>query len=92
MRKWVLAYGALAAASVALLLGLIWAMGGLDDLTHLSHDGFIALVLAVSITVLLAVGLMGLSFYSARHGIDDKVMEGDRAPHDRSRNRKNIWN
>jgi predicted transporter len=85
MRKWVLVYGALACGCVALLLLMIWAMGGLDDLKSLSHDGFVALILAVSITVLLSMLLMGLSFYSARRGVDDKVMEGDSAPHDRSR-------
>ncbi len=88
MRKWVLAYGALAIGCVALLLGMIWAMGGIDELADLSHDGIVALILAVGVTVLLSVVLMGLSFYSARRGVDDKVMEGDNAPYDRSRDRK----
>jgi hypothetical protein len=85
MRKWVLAYGSLAGGCVALFLAVVWAVGGLNELTALSQDGLIALGLAVGFTVLLATGLMGLSFYSARRGFDDKVMEGDSAPHDRSR-------
>ncbi len=80
MRKWILVYGALALGSVALLLLIIWAMGGLDDLANLSHDGFVALLLAVGFTVVLSVVLMGLSFYSARRGVDDKVMEGRQRP------------
>ena len=88
MRRWILAYGALAAGCVALLIVLIWAMGGMDQLTGLTHDGLIALVLAVSVTVLLSVLLMGLSFYSARRGVDDKVMEGDSAPYEKPDRKK----
>ncbi|HEY1722773.1 MAG TPA: hypothetical protein VGG27_16125 [Magnetospirillaceae bacterium] len=75
-----LVYGALACGSVALLLLIIWAMGGLDQLTSLSHDGFVALLLAVGFTVFLAFFLMGLSFYSARRGYDDNVMDGRDLP------------
>lgn len=82
MRKWMLVYGALACGCVVLLLLIIWALGGLKDLASLSHDGVVALILAVVATVVLSVLLMGLSFYSARRGFDDKVMEGDSAPYD----------
>jgi predicted transporter len=85
MRKWVLVYLALASGCVALLLLVIWALGGLGDLAALSHDGIIALILAVVITVLLSVVLMGLSFYSARKGVDDQVMDGHTNRHNETR-------
>jgi predicted transporter len=85
MRKWVLVYSALACGCAALFLAIVWALGGLGDLRVLSHDGIVALSLAVGFTVFLSVVLMGLSFYSARKGHDDKVMDGHPTDHNKSR-------
>lgn len=88
MRRWILVYSALACGCVALLLLTIWAMGGLGELTGLSHDGIVALILAVVVTVLLSIVLMGLSFYSARKGHDDKVMDGHSVHHNSPNHRR----
>jgi len=85
MRRWILVYSALACGCVALLLLMIWALGGLDQLAALSHDGAIALLLAVVFTVVLSIGLMGLCFYSARKGHDDQVMDGHTSRHNENR-------
>jgi predicted transporter len=88
MRKWVFVYSALACACVALFLLIVWAMGGLGELRVLSHDGAVALGLAIGFTVVLAIVLMGLSFYSARKGHDDKVMDGHPTEHNTIRRRR----
>ena len=85
MRKWVFVYLALACGCVALFLLTVWATGGLGDLRILSHDGIVALSLAVGFTVFLSITLMGLSFYSARKGHDDKVMDGHPTDHNKGR-------
>ena len=76
MRRWLILYSALAAGTVAVLLLVIWAVGGFADM-GLSRDGQIALILAVVFTVLLSFGLMGLVFYSGRSGHDETVMDGE---------------
>ena len=38
---------------------------------HMTVHGYVALGLAVVLTALLGGGLMGLAFYSNRHGYDD---------------------
>ena len=65
---------------------LILVLGGLLALTlflffqnqshldwHMSIHGWIAMVAGVVISLLLGGGLMALSFYSSRHGYDDRV-------------------
>lgn len=79
MRRWLAWYSAAAVGTVAALLLVIWAVGGFEDM-GLTEDGMIALILAVSFTVLLSFGLMGLVFYSGRSGHDDTVMDGDKSP------------
>jgi hypothetical protein len=39
--------------------------------SHMTIHGYVALGLAVVLTALLGGGLMGLAFYSNRHGYDD---------------------
>ncbi len=88
MRRWILIYSSLAVGCVVLLLAMIWALGGLEVVRSLSHDGIVALILAVVVTVLLSILLMGLSFYSARKGHDDQVMDGHTVHHNRHRHRR----
>lgn len=45
----------------------------------------LALILGIGGTIILGAGLMALSFYSARAGIDDEVRNPDDAPADRMR-------
>jgi len=77
MRRWLAWYVAMAFGTVAVLLLVIWAVGGFDDL-GLSQDGTIALILGVSVTVFLSFGLMGLVFYSGRSGHDETVMDSEK--------------
>ena len=46
-------------------------MAGLD--WRMSIHGWIAMILGIVLTLALGGGLMALSFYSARHGYDDRV-------------------
>jgi len=43
----------------------------MSDGSHMSVHGYVALGLAVVLTFGLGAGLMGLAFYSDRHGYDD---------------------
>ena len=56
---------------VAAVLLLAWAVNGFD-FSELSTQGVIAIVAGTTFTVLLAVGLMALVFYSNRSGRDDQ--------------------
>jgi hypothetical protein len=42
--------------------------------TQISLGGIIGMVIGIFLTIALAVGLMGASFYSARKGIDDDAV------------------
>ena len=76
MRKWWWRYCGAAGIAVAILLALVWWIGGFTDM-GLSDDGTVALVLTTAFTALLAIGLMGLTFYSGRSGHDDKIAEAE---------------
>jgi hypothetical protein len=83
MRRWLIGYSAMSVGTVAVLLLVIWAVGGFTDM-GISRDGMVALILAVSITVLLSLGLMGLVFYSGRSGHDETIMDGEDPPDGRA--------
>jgi hypothetical protein len=51
--------------AVIVVLGLVWAFGGFEDL-GLDASGVIALSLGIIFTVALGVGLMAAIFYSER--------------------------
>lgn len=71
----------LAAILLPLLAGVIaaaaWMWGSLED-TDMGLEGWIALVGGVIATLAVGGGLMGLVFYSSRHGYDDGVGEVER--------------
>ena len=69
--KWILTFSLACVAAIAAILAVIWAANGLDT-AGLSTNGIVAIVLGVTLTVLLAVGLMALVFYSNRSGRDDQ--------------------
>jgi len=60
----------LALLVVAGLTGYAWIQ--LDEVT-LSGHGLAALLLGVGVSLALGMGLMGLVFYSSRHGHDDEA-------------------
>jgi hypothetical protein len=66
----------LAAVLVPLLIGAtvvsVWIWGEIGD-TAIGVHGYIALGLGVVATLLIGGGLMGLVFYSARHGYDERA-------------------
>lgn len=57
----------------AMLIGAVLVAGrlwiGID--TEISGHGWVALALGAGLTFLVTVGLMGLVFFSSRHGYDD---------------------
>lgn len=53
--------------SAVLVSGRVW----LDIDTQMGMHGWVALGLGAGLTFLVAVGLMGLVFHSARRGYDD---------------------
>jgi hypothetical protein len=59
---------------VGLVLLVVWATGGFEDV-HLSLAGWIAYGLGVVLTSVLGVGLMALVFYSDRSGRDESAGE-----------------
>jgi hypothetical protein len=65
---------AIAAASLAVLAGVIWfavsASSGLAG-TELSANGIAAMILGIVLSLGLGAGLMGLVFYSSRKGYDE---------------------
>jgi hypothetical protein len=69
-----------AAIMIAVLAGVIvmslWIWGQIGD-TEMSVHGYIALGLGVVATLVIGGGLMGLVFYSSRHGYDDGVGRED---------------
>jgi len=66
---------ALATAILLLLLAItvgwaIHAWGQLGDV-HMSWHGYAAMILGIVFSLLVGCGLMGLMFYSSRHGYDE---------------------
>jgi preprotein translocase subunit SecF len=70
--KWVLNYSLICIGAIVGVLVFVWALNGFD-LAGISTAGLIAVILGTTFTVLVAVGLMGLVFYSNRSGQDDRA-------------------
>ena len=68
--KWILTYSLACSGAIGAVLLLAWAFGGIET-QGISTHGIIAMVLGPMFTVLVAVGLMALIFYSNRSGQDD---------------------
>jgi hypothetical protein len=60
--------------AIMILLGLIWALTGFGGL-GLDATATVGAVLGIVFTILLAVALMTLIFYSSRSGMDDRVAD-----------------
>ena len=50
-----------------------WAVWGWEQTagTAMGFHGWLAMILGIVFTMLVGFGLMGLMFYSSRHGYDD---------------------
>jgi hypothetical protein len=70
MRQSVVRIIAGAAAVVVALILATWALGGFSGLTP---AGVVALVLGITLTIGLGIGLMALVFYSSRSERDEAV-------------------
>lgn len=69
--NWILTFGLACFGAIGMVLVLAWTFGGID-MKGVSTHGIIAIVLGIMFTVLVAVGLMALIFYSNRAGMDDQ--------------------
>jgi hypothetical protein len=45
------------------------------DNVEMSSHGYIAMILGIVFSLALGFGLMGLMFYSSRHGYDDRLSD-----------------
>jgi hypothetical protein len=63
--RWIYKFSAACIGAVIVVLGLVWAFGGFENL-GLDASGVIALSLGIIFTVALGVGLMAAVFYSER--------------------------
>ena len=66
---------ALIIAGLLAFLGMTvgWAIWGWEQTagTAMGFHGWLAMILGIVFTMLVGFGLMGLMFYSSRHGYDD---------------------
>jgi len=67
--NWIVSFPTACIAFIAAMVAVIWAAGGFHT-AGLSTTGLIAILGGVAATVLLAVALMALVFYSDRSGRD----------------------
>ena len=63
--RWIFKFSAACIGALVVVLGLVWAFGGFDNL-GLDASGVIALSLGIIFTVALGVGLMAAVFYGER--------------------------
>ncbi len=71
---WITKFVLICAGALFAVLALVWLANGLNGL-GLSTHGVIALVLGITVSMGLGVGLMALVFYSNRSG-QDVVVDG----------------
>jgi hypothetical protein len=75
----ILGFSAGCVGFIALVLLLIWAMGGFAG-GEMSVSGWVALALGIVLTCALAITLMALVFHSARSGRDESAGGGGHKP------------
>jgi hypothetical protein len=74
--KWIVNYSLICIGAIVAVLAVLWASNGFSA-GGLSGHGIAAIVLGTTFSVLLAVALMALVFYSNRSGQDDQVHRSD---------------
>jgi len=67
--NWIVSFPTACCAFIAAVVAVVWAAGGFNT-AGLSTTGIVAILGGVTVTVLLAVALMALVFYSDRSGRD----------------------
>jgi hypothetical protein len=72
MKQAVLLAGVLGALLLVAAAVSLWIWNQLGD-TTMGAQGYVALVLGVVATLVIGGGLMGLVFYSSRHGYDERA-------------------
>lgn len=75
--RWLLTFISLNAFLFAFVLVMLWVYGAFDG-PGLSGHMLVALCLGVTVTSGLGVGLMALSFYSARDHFDEDAFQIER--------------
>jgi hypothetical protein len=70
---------ALVIVTLLTLLGVTvaWAIWGWEQTagTDMGFHGWLAMILGIVVTSLVGFGLMGLMFYSSRHGYDERASD-----------------
>ena len=74
--KWIVNYSLICIGAIVGVLAFVWALNGFDT-EGVSAHGMIAIVLGTTFTVVVAVGLMALVFYSNRSGQDERAHHSD---------------
>jgi hypothetical protein len=72
MRQGVLLAGVLGALLLATIVLSLWVWDQLGD-TEMGTQGYVALAIGAVATLAIGGALMGLVFYSSRHGYDDRA-------------------
>jgi hypothetical protein len=74
--KWIFTFSVGCVGAIVAVLAVLWAANGFGT-GGLSGNGIAAIVLGVTFSVLLAVALMALVFYSNRSGQDEQGYHRD---------------
>jgi len=74
--KWFVTFSLGSVGAIIAILAVLWGSNGFST-GGLSGHGIAAIVLGVTFSVLLAVALMALVFYSNRSGRDEHVHHQD---------------
>jgi hypothetical protein len=72
MRQSLLLAGVLGALLLATIAVSLWVWDQLGD-TEMGIQGYVALAIGAVATLAIGGALMGLVFYSSRHGYDDRA-------------------
>jgi hypothetical protein len=72
MRQGVLLAGVLGALLLVTIVFSLWVWDQLGD-TEMGTQGYVALAIGAVATLAIGGALMGLVFYSSRHGYDDRA-------------------
>lgn len=72
--SWITKFVLICSGAIVGIMAMVWLFNGLSGL-GLSGHGVVALVLGITVSVGLGIGLMALVFYSNRSG-QDAVVDG----------------
>lgn len=75
-------YAVVSAGLLVVAYTALWAVGGFNEL---GYHATIAAIIGIALTSILAIGLMGLVFFSQNSGHDADVNDMTKSDHDRDR-------